>query len=109
MKKSLIIVAVLGIAVAAGTVWYIENNKKNNNQNNQEPIEKESDAKKTSYSNLNEQKSMVASTISDRHSVAAQIIRETLDEDNEDNFEVSESVHKVDYDEIDSSLDKLID
>ena len=51
-------------------------------------------------------KSTTASTISERHTVAAQIIRETLSEENN---ETGESEHKVDFDEIDSSLDSLLD
>lgn len=105
MKKSLVIATVLGIAVAAGVVWYIENNKKTNEKND-EPIKSMPNDEIPTYSELNEQKSAVASTISERHSVAAQIIKESLEESNTD---VSKSNHKVDFDEIDSSLDNLLD
>lgn len=106
MKKSLIIAAVCGIAVVAGVVLYVDNKKNKEQIKKHEPTRTKLDEEKISYSNLNEQKSTAASIISERHSVVAQIIRETLDEEN---TEVSESEHKVDFDEIDNSLDRLLD
>lgn len=105
MKKSLVIAAIWGTAVVLGIVWYVENNKKNDETDN-EFIKNELDDEKPFYSILNEQKSTVASTISERHGAAAQIIKEILDKDN---VEVSESEHKVDFDEIDSNLGNLLD
>lgn len=108
MKKPLIIAAVCGIAIVVGVVIYLCNEKKKNTEDKTpEPNAKEPEEKpQASYVDLNEQKSNVASTISERHTVAAEIIRETLSEENN---EVGESEHKVDFDEIDSSLDSLLD
>lgn len=108
MKKPLIIAAVCGIAIVVGVVIYLCNEKKKNTEDKTpEPNAKEPEEKpQASYVDLNEKKSNVASTISERHTVAAEIIRETLSEENN---EVGESEHKVDFDEIDSSLDNLLD
>lgn len=108
MKKTLIIAAVCGIAMVVGAVIYLCNEKqKNTEDKTPEPKAKEPEEEsQASYVDLNEQKSSVASTISERHTVAAEIIRETLSEENN---EVGESEHKVDFDEIDSSLDNLLD
>jgi|GEM_PF-4054441 len=109
MKKPLIIAAVYGIAVVVGIVRYITNKKEKNENIKEQGLtrkEPEEDIPNVSYSDLHEQKADVASTISERHSAVSQIIRETLNEENND---VSESEHKVDFDEIDSSLDSLLD
>ncbi len=71
--------------------------------------------------NLYEEKSRVCSTISSRHQEAANLIREMLaddtDEQEEDDNVVdniikigeTEEKEKVDFDEIDNCLDKLLD
>ena len=105
MKKPLVIAAICGIAIVVGVVVYLNNEKKKKaDGKEQQPEVKEPE--EVSYVDLNEKKSNTASTISERHTVAAQIIRETLSEENN---EMGESEHKVDFDEIDSSLDSLLD
>lgn len=109
MKKTLIIAAVCGITAVVGIVLYISNKKENDeNIKDQEPIRNKSEENipTVSYSDLHEHKVDVASTISKRHSVAAQIISETINGGNND---VSESKHKVDFDEIDNNLDILLE
>lgn len=108
MKKPLVITVIGGIAIIAGVVFYLSNEKKNN----ENATEREPETKKPGerfpipYTALNEQKSNVASTISERHSAAAQIIQNTL---NEKNNEVNDGGHKVDFDEIDRRLNSLLD
>lgn len=105
MKKPLIIVVVCGIATVVGVVICLKHNK-NSEEKNSQPDAKETEEKtKISYAGLNEQKSNIASTILERHTVAAQIMKTTLSEENN---EVGENKHKVDFDEIDSSLDSLL-
>lgn len=107
MKKSFIIAVTFGVVAVAGVILYVVNSEKNNEvAKKQKPIKKESLDKKVAYSNLNERKDMVASTVLNRHNTAAQIIRETVDEEN---IEKSESKHKDDFDEIDSGLSNLLD
>ncbi len=106
MKKTLIIAAVCGIAIVVGVVVYLSSEKKANEKKRQSEVEKPEEESQVSYTDLNEQKANVVSTISERHTVAAQIIRDTL---NEEKDEVDETARKVDFDEIDNSLDSLLD
>lgn len=108
MKKPLIIAAICGIAIVVGVIVYLSNEKKKKaDEKEQQPeVKKPEEESQVSYVDLNDMKSNTASTISERHTVAAQIIRETLSEENN---ETGESEHKVDFDEIDSSLDSLLD
>lgn len=108
MKKTLIIATACGIAIVVGGALYVSNEKKKkeNSKEQESKIKKTDEESAVSYSSLNEQKSNVAFTITERHTEASQIIRETL---NEENNEVSENEHKVDFDEIDRSLDSLLD
>ena len=108
MKKPFFIATFFGIAVVAGIALYIVNKKdklEKTEENDLIANEPKSDIHTVSYLDLHEQKVDVASAISERHNVAAQIIRETL---NEENTDIGESEHKVDFDEIDSSLDGLL-
>lgn len=106
MKNPLIIATVCGIAIMVGVVIYLKNDKNSEVKNPQPDVKAPEEKTQDSYASLNEQKSNVVSTILERHTVAAQIMRDTLCEENN---EVSENEHKVDFDEIDSSLDSLLD
>lgn len=106
MKKPLIIAAVCGITIVVGVVIYLSSEKKANEKKRQLEVEKPEEKAQVSYTDLNEQKSNTVSTISERHTVAAQIIRDTINEENDEN---GETARKVDFDEIDNSLDSLLD
>ena len=107
MQKTLIIVTVCGIVVMTGIAVYMNEKKKRERIRKQEQIKKDA-YKETavSVSSLNKKKSDTAFTISERHSEAAQIISEMLKEENN---QIRESRNKVVFDEIDSSLESLLD
>lgn len=106
MKKPLIIAVVCGIAIVVGVVIYIKQHKNRKEKIFQSDAKEPEEKTQVSYAGLNEQKSNVASTILERHTVAAQIMKDTISEENN---EVGEGKHNVDFDEIDSSLDSLLD
>lgn len=106
MKKPLLIAIVCGIAIVAGVVICLKHNKNSEEKFFRPNVKDQEEKMPASYTSFNEQKSNIASTILERHTVVAQIMKDTLSEENN---EVGENLHKVDFDEIDSSLDSLLD
>lgn len=109
MKKSIIIAVSCGLVALASASKYLINKKNNDNNKsfqNEKYLKSQENIVSKTHVDLEEQKEHTASTIIKRHNVATQIIREALEENNcnRDNGN-----NKVDFDEIDSSLNKLLD
>ena len=103
MKKAFFWMGLV-VAAAAGIVFYLYKDRF------VQTVQKddESEADKEILYDVEEQfvqeKVEVRTTLSERHKEAAQIIRETLEEPADE-----DSRYKVDFDEIDSKLDELLD
>lgn len=107
MKKSLLAVIVGCFVAAIVTVVYFLNRKEQSVEKRTENRGiKNTKTETPLYPDLQQHKINIASSISERHSTMAQIVQETFIEENVD---LSDSEHKVDFDEIDSSLDRLLD
>lgn len=112
MKKSIIFFAVIGgmIALATAIMYANKKNKRNKAmevQTASNDIEIEKDITSAPILDLDIEKEQFSSTISERHKEAAQIIRNSLS--NAEDYKEENSEHKEEFDEIDNSLDMLLD
>ena len=99
MKKACFWIG-LAVAAAAGVALYFYKDRFMQTERKEE--------KESLYDAAEEyvkEKREVKSSLSERHKEAAKIIRETLEEEPTD----KDSRYKVDFDEIDSKLDELLD
>lgn len=105
MRKSIIVGVACGLFVVTSVSKYLIS-KKNNNKDKFLLNEDYTKPKEETYIDLRKQREHAAATILERHNAAAQIIRETLEENT---YNEHNSNNKVDFDEIDNNLNKLLD
>lgn len=110
MRKSIIIVMSCGLIALVSASKYLMNKRNNNKNDKSSSNENCSNFKENTVSETNidleQQRERAAATIFERHNETAQIIGEILKENNDHE---DSSNHKIDFDEIDSSLNKLLD
>lgn len=111
MKKTTILLTICGVtAVGVAGLYLVK--KKLDEQNKNECKETSDDSREDVQVNsiddysFGQEKEQASKSIYERHQEAANLIKETLQEA-EDN--TNESEHKVDFDEIDVNLDKLLE
>lgn len=107
MKKiSIYLLPVFGVIAAAAFVSHLFNKKRYNEKdecivsNNKDKVNKPN-----KEMSMEEERQQAANSIAERHKTAAQVIKECLKEE----YDLNNSQHKVDFDEIDNSLDILME
>lgn len=95
----------LAVATVAGIAFYLYKGRFMQTVQNEDESETDKENAYDVEKKFVQEKNEVRSTLNERHKEAAQIIRETLEEEPTD----KESRYKVDFDEIDSKLDELLD
>ena len=104
MKKACFWIG-LAVAAAAGVVLYFYKDRFMQMVQNEDERKEEKASLYDAAEEYVKENREVKSSLSERHKEAAKIIRETLEEEPTD----KDSRYKVDFDEIDSKLDELLD
>ena len=95
----------LTVAAAAGIAFCLCKDRFMQAEQNEDERKEEKEPLYDEAEEFVKEKREVKSSLSERHKEAAEIIRETLEEE----LVEEDSQHKVDFDEIDSKLDELLD
>ena len=110
MKKSSVIICIIcgAITLVSVVVALINKGKKHKSDILQNDVDKRKAENEFPQvdSDFQQEKNQVANTILERHKFAAQVIKDTLEENN--SYDVNDSKHKTDFDEIDKDLDMLL-